>query len=477
MLGDTYILEKNLKRSVYNRKLKINFGTLSDGWFSAAPNDTSVNRAIRTNNPGAMNITSWQKKRRGYAGYTDPDSSGNVTTVYQTPEHGVSAWYHLISDVYGFGEVGQFDITAIARKYAGSTAPDAAVKTYIDGWSHWSGGKLKSNSIIHLQSNDELLRFAKALFAHEASAETPLSDAQIVFGFDSERNSINTTQFEVLSLSGTELAQLLGAARDSNSLEEVYEESLAPHVIAFGEDILSSTSEEKLEIWLQIFSIISDLSVEGPADIMYQVYVDHREILSKALKKTDPEVSSSIEDFISALEIDGLTFQQMKVASVSAEAAGEKVPFASSSPLLAICKFTQENTDSRVVRYTGELIVQNTKGIEIGRYNVTTGGFVASYKRKNGPCPPGYFTVNHYRKRSEHWAKRGKIGFTFDLEELVHTGDRSAFRIHPDGSPPGTHGCIGVVEDGAELADCSQKLRSNLSEVQEFRLLVKYGDG
>ena len=40
-----------LVRSVFNRKRKVEFGTLSpDGWFSAAPDDTDVNRAIRTNN-------------------------------------------------------------------------------------------------------------------------------------------------------------------------------------------------------------------------------------------------------------------------------------------------------------------------------------------------------------------------------------------------------------------------------------------
>ncbi|MGO8557565.1 hypothetical protein ACC724_37925, partial [Rhizobium ruizarguesonis] len=64
----------HLVHSIYNRKLALNFGTLTKkGWFSAAPNDSSINRAIRTNNPGALNISNWQKQRPGYVGYTDPD--------------------------------------------------------------------------------------------------------------------------------------------------------------------------------------------------------------------------------------------------------------------------------------------------------------------------------------------------------------------------------------------------------------------
>ena len=57
------------------------------GFFSADPEDMHVPRSVRTNNPGALNISAWQKERRGFVGVTPPDSAGNKTTIYRTPEH------------------------------------------------------------------------------------------------------------------------------------------------------------------------------------------------------------------------------------------------------------------------------------------------------------------------------------------------------------------------------------------------------
>lgn len=178
-----------LVSSVYNRIRKIDFGTLvAGGWFSAAPDDTSVNRAIRTNNPGALNISTWQQTRPGYVGKTQADSAGNVTTIYQTPEHGVAAWYHLLSSVYGFGVPGSFDLTSLAKKYAGANATPAQVKAYTDGWTHWSNGQLLPTTILHLALDSEMLSFAHAEFAHEAAAVSPLHDDQILRGFAIERS-------------------------------------------------------------------------------------------------------------------------------------------------------------------------------------------------------------------------------------------------------------------------------------------------
>ena len=71
---------------VYNKKRKVRFGTLvKDGWFSATPDDTGISRAIRTNNPGALNMSAaWQRMRPGFVGQTPADAAGNVTTIYQT---------------------------------------------------------------------------------------------------------------------------------------------------------------------------------------------------------------------------------------------------------------------------------------------------------------------------------------------------------------------------------------------------------
>ena len=78
--------------SPVNPKYGVAFGSLvPGGFFSADPDDLNVHRSIRTNNPGALNFSSWQKSRLGYVGITQPDNSPdhNVTTIYRTPEHGV----------------------------------------------------------------------------------------------------------------------------------------------------------------------------------------------------------------------------------------------------------------------------------------------------------------------------------------------------------------------------------------------------
>ena len=116
-------LTDGLGSSVYNKKRKVRFGTLvKNGWFSATPDDTGISRAIRTNNPGALNISAWQRTRPGFVGQTPADAAGNITTIYRTPEQGIAAWYFLLFNRYGFGKAGQFDLASLARKYAGQDA-------------------------------------------------------------------------------------------------------------------------------------------------------------------------------------------------------------------------------------------------------------------------------------------------------------------------------------------------------------------
>jgi D-alanyl-D-alanine carboxypeptidase len=118
--------------------------------------------------------------RPGFVGQTPADAAGNATTIYQTPEQGIAAWYFLLSNRYGFGKAGQFDLASVARRYAGQNATAAEVKAYTDGWSKWS---------IHFAIDEELLDFAKATFAHEAGAVSPLHDDQILYGFALERQT------------------------------------------------------------------------------------------------------------------------------------------------------------------------------------------------------------------------------------------------------------------------------------------------
>jgi uncharacterized protein (TIGR02594 family) len=165
------------------------FGSLvPGGFFSSDPFNHSVPRSIRTNNAGALNISSWQRTRPGFVGVTESDGSSNqnVTTIYRTPEHGVGSWFHLIKDIYGFGDAGNFRIDELAKRYAGSAA-GPEVTAYVNGWSHSSHGKIVAATVISLASDEDMLTLAKAMFGFEAGIVTPLHDDQITFATAHER--------------------------------------------------------------------------------------------------------------------------------------------------------------------------------------------------------------------------------------------------------------------------------------------------
>jgi hypothetical protein len=152
-----------------------------NGFFSSDPADMSVKRSIRTNNPGALNISNWQRNLPGFVGVTQADGAGNVTAIYVTPEHGAAAWYHLMTDRYGFGEEGSFKLADLAMRYAGvASAAAPAVTGYVRGWRRFSGDQLDKDSVIHLDDDNEVLMLGRAMFGHEIGAASPLHDDQIV---------------------------------------------------------------------------------------------------------------------------------------------------------------------------------------------------------------------------------------------------------------------------------------------------------
>jgi D-alanyl-D-alanine carboxypeptidase len=150
-------------------------------------------RALRTNNPGALNISRWQKSLSGYTGETLDDGHGNRTTIYETPEKGVGAWYELVVVLYsrkpGYLQNGTFSLGRLARAYAGvpldTPDGDPAVQGYLAGWGKWSARIPDSQlqtSVIDPTSTDQLRRLAIAMFSHESSFATPLIASQVEKG-------------------------------------------------------------------------------------------------------------------------------------------------------------------------------------------------------------------------------------------------------------------------------------------------------
>ena len=164
------------------------FESLVPGGFFSSP-DQGGPRSIRCNNPGALDFSPWQAKRKGYLGKTQPDTSAdkNETTIYRTPEHGVAAWYHLLSEKYGFGAIGQFTLTELAHEYAGDPTSDLVHK-YLTAWPQLSHNMLTPTSVIDINDIQKMLVLARAMFHNEAGVESPLHDDQIQFAIRKEQD-------------------------------------------------------------------------------------------------------------------------------------------------------------------------------------------------------------------------------------------------------------------------------------------------
>jgi hypothetical protein len=176
---------------IFNAKYGVYFIALvANGFFSSDPDNLSIPRSVRTNNPGALDISPWQKKRPGYAGVTKGDGRGNVTTIYSSPEYGVAAWYFLLSDRYRFAALanGAFTVEQLAEKYAGSGASTGTIANYVNGWSRLAEKPITGTSTVRLDNDDEMLNLARAMYKLEAGAHLQISNDQIVFGILNERN-------------------------------------------------------------------------------------------------------------------------------------------------------------------------------------------------------------------------------------------------------------------------------------------------
>jgi hypothetical protein len=158
------------------------------GYFSSTPFDTKLKTSIRTNNPGALNVAPWVRLYPGFIGDKITSMSGaspNSTVIFETPEHGVAAWWELLRQYREepSRRPNAKTLRDIIIKYGGGQANYPAYAATVVVWSG-----LPATHDVRLTGDDaNLLKFAKALFRYEAGENTPLSDAQILFGFDLAR--------------------------------------------------------------------------------------------------------------------------------------------------------------------------------------------------------------------------------------------------------------------------------------------------
>ncbi|MBZ9959323.1 L,D-transpeptidase [Mesorhizobium sp. BR1-1-14] len=273
-----------------------------------------------------------------------------------------------------------------------------------------------------------------------------------------------------------DLLNQLNNAATANDLIKAYEDILEPDVLEFGETTIREPSVERIAQWLQLYSSVSDLSLEGAADITQRFYETRRDLFEQAIDTLIGKARQDAMDFVDSRNAPDMSMSELEALTLD---AFPSAILADAPRPLAIFAATTSISPGSVRRYDGTLTVFNSSRQIIGTYAASTGGFVADFRRKNGPTPPGLFDVSHYRpdRGNTPGMRRDGVSYSFDLNELRHTGSRSAFRIHPDGPPPGTHGCIGVDENSAQLRDCASKLNETLmAQDGRFRLAVSYGN-
>lgn len=153
------------------------YRSLVGGFYSANPNDLSVKRSIRANNPWALNDSPWQHSYPGYVGTTQADNSPNAnkTSIYEAPEYGVAAGWELL---HKYAQGGYSTPRQILTRYGGTNQD---YSEYLRNVIEWSG--IGGDTPVDINNDQQLLRLAKAMFRWEAGKETPLSDAQILYGF------------------------------------------------------------------------------------------------------------------------------------------------------------------------------------------------------------------------------------------------------------------------------------------------------
>lgn len=160
-----------------------NYRSLAGGYFSASPMDKSVGPvSIRMNNPGAVNGAPWERTFPGYVDEVET-TPGNRSTIFETPEHGVAAWWELLRRYRGANAV---TAEGIINRYGGGQDYSAYLQYVLKRTG------FAPSTVIDLDDDQQLLKFGRAMFRYEAGRELPWNDAQILFGLKCGREFART---------------------------------------------------------------------------------------------------------------------------------------------------------------------------------------------------------------------------------------------------------------------------------------------
>jgi hypothetical protein len=279
-----------------------------------------------------------------------------------------------------------------------------------------------------------------------------------------------------MSQTAESLAKAIEDASQKGVLFETFATSLADSVSELAQSVRQNPTRENMRDWLTVFARLSALSIEEPADTTVALLEQNKEQFEAAEKILSADDQKAVGAFVASLDAKDLTLDDLSAES-AAIANQPQVQAAPAAPLPAtLGRFviSQSFNGSRVRLYEGTFSLTDQNGASLGMFHARTGGFIADFKTRFGPIPPGFYKIATTLRSIAGMTLNG-VTFCFLLAPVGRTDvfGRSGLCIHPDGPPPGTHGCIGINEDAADLNRCSRTL-SDLMRNGPVGISVEY---
>jgi hypothetical protein len=266
---------------------------------------------------------------------------------------------------------------------------------------------------------------------------------------------------------------------------EYYDSVASPLIERIAASVDAEHDTESLVQWLYVQSFTLGFAVEGITEVTYEIRQQFPRELEKAMASLPPEQQVRIQWLLR--EFEGQE-------NLPAEIVEREARFTSNR--VNLIARALNDTPRSITRILGEFAGTDTfqssrhfpvihgtfrifalDGNELGSYVVNTGGGASNYRTTNGPVPPGTYRVSNHRPgRTTLGMVLEGVGYSFDVDPTDGTQvfGRSLFRIHPDGNPLGTNGCLGVRESADRLRECENHIANLLSESGSFKISINY---
>lgn len=267
---------------------------------------------------------------------------------------------------------------------------------------------------------------------------------------------------------------------------DFYDEVVAPLIAHSAEAVDRQPGAEAIAQWLQIQAAAFGFALEGITEVTYKLSRELPGPLREATSTLPDEQRIRIEQLLN--EFQGGENQPREIIERDearrgreSDAIAERLESNPPSVTGVFGAFVGSGTTTSsrgfpVVRGTFTLFAPD--GSASDAFAVNTGGGARTFRTTNGPVPPGLYRVsNHRPRRTTAGMVLHDIGYSFDLDPTDGTQvfGRSLFRIHPDGNPTGTNGCLGVRESAERLRQCETRLVELLRENNRgFKVAVRF---